>query len=130
MLFSAAKRPTDRERVTLPEKGWWTITGLAWSGRGRITRVEVSTDGGRRWRAAALQEPVLPKCHTRFRFNWNWAGREALLMSRATDETGYLQPTLAQLRAARGLGTYYHFNHIRAWRVDADGRVVFGLDES
>lgn len=113
--------------LTLREKGWWEITGLAWSGRGKITRVEVSVDGGGRWEAARLDEPVLPKCHTRFRFLWNWNGREALLMSRATDETGYLQPTLEELRAARGAGTHYHQNNIRAWRVRRDGKVVFGL---
>lgn len=112
--------------VTLPDKGWWEITGLAWSGRGRITTVEVSTDGGRHWAPAELQQPVLPKCHTRFRCLWNWSGAETTLLSRATDETGYVQPTLDQLRAARGAGTYYHFNHIRAWRVHADGAVVFG----
>jgi sulfane dehydrogenase subunit SoxC len=113
--------------VTLSGKGFWEITGLAWSGRGRITRVDVSTDGGSRWEPAALQEPVLPKCHTRFRFPWRWNGSGALLMSRATDETGYVQPTLAQLRAARGLGTQYHYNNVRAWRVEADGRVFFGV---
>jgi sulfane dehydrogenase subunit SoxC len=116
--------------VTLAAKGFWEITGLAWSGRGRITRVEVSTDGGGRWEPAALQEPVLPKCHTRFRFPWRWTGSGALLMSRATDESGYVQPTLAQLRAARGLGTQYHYNNVRAWRVDADGRVFFGAPPS
>lgn len=114
--------------VTLADRGWWEITGLAWSGRGRITRVDVSADGGRSWRPAALQEPVLPRCHTRFRSLWNWDGRETLLMSRAVDETGYVQPTLAELRKARGLGTFYHFNHIRAWRVRRDGTVVFGLE--
>ena len=114
--------------VTLRDKGWWEITGIAWTGRGRITRVEVSTDGGRSWRPAELQEPVLSKCHTRFRFPWRWTGSGALLMSRATDETGYVQPTLEQLRQARGLGTYYHFNHIRAWRVRRDGAVFFGLE--
>ena len=114
--------------VTLPEKGWWNITGLAWSGRGRITRVDVSTDGGRQWAPAELQDPVLPKCHTRFRFLWNWDGKETALMSRAVDETGYVQPTLEQLRRARGLGTAYHFNHIRVWRVLGDGTVLFGLE--
>jgi sulfane dehydrogenase subunit SoxC len=116
--------------VTLPESGFWEIAGLAWSGRGRITRVEVSVDGGRRWERAALQEPVLPKCHTRFRYAWNWRGGEALLMSRASDETGYTQPTLAELQAVRGLGTAYHYNNIRAWRIQADGRVFFALPTS
>ncbi|HEX4627849.1 MAG TPA: sulfite dehydrogenase, partial [Gemmatimonadales bacterium] len=114
--------------VTLPEAGWWAITGIAWSGRGRITRVDVSTDGGRQWVPAELQQPVLPKCHTRFRHVWNWDGGDAALLSRAVDETGYVQPTLDQLRTARGRGTAYHFNHIRAWRVRRDGAVVFGLE--
>jgi len=114
--------------AVLPARGFWEVKGLAWSGRGRITRVEVSADGGRTWSAAELQEPVLPKCHTRFRYGWRWDGGEAVLMSRATDETGYVQPLLAALRAARGPGTYYHFNNVRAWRVRPDGRVLFAPD--
>lgn len=114
--------------VTLPGKGWWDITGLAWSGRGRIERVDISSDGGNHWMPAELQPPVLPKCHTRFRYLWHWDGEESLIMSRAVDETGYVQPTLHELRTARGLGTFYHFNHIRAWRVRRDGTVVFGLE--
>ena len=114
--------------VTLPGAGWWDITGIAWSGRGRITRVDISTDGGTQWTQAELQGPVLPQCHTRFRYLWNWDGKESLIMSRAVDETGYAQPTLAQLRAVRGSGTFYHFNHIRAWRVRRDGSVMFGLE--
>ena len=114
--------------VTLPDTGWWEISGIAWSGRGRITRVDVSLDGGRQWAPAELQPPVLPKCHTRFRYLWNWDGAEVILMSRAVDETGYAQPTLDELRQARGIGTYYHFNHIRAWKIRRDGSVVFGLD--
>ena len=115
--------------VTLPERGWWEISGLAWSGRGRVTRVDVSTDAGQSWVPAELQGPVLSKCHTRFRFLWRWDGAETVLMSRATDETGYMQPTLAELRKVRGLGTAYHFNNIRAWRVRRDGSVQFGLEE-
>ncbi|HKC48446.1 MAG TPA: sulfite dehydrogenase [Gemmatimonadales bacterium] len=114
--------------VTLPGPGWWEISGIAWSGRGMISRVEISTDGGRQWTPAELQLPVLARCHTRFRYSWNWDGRESLIMSRAVDETGYVQPTLAELRAVRGIGTFYHFNHIRAWRVRSDGSVVFGLE--
>ncbi len=104
--------------------GWREIRGLAWSGRGRIAHVDVSTDGGRSWQRAQLEDPVLPKCHTRFRLPWHWSGGETVIMSRATDETGYAQPTRAELLAVRGPGTQYHFNNIRAWRVAADGTVT------
>jgi len=114
----------------LPERGWWEVRGLAWSGRGRVTRVEVSTDGGRSWTRARLQEPVLPKCTVRFRHLWDWDGREAVLMSRAVDETGYAQPTYAQLVAARGARTAYHQNNIRPWKVARDGTVTFALGET
>ena len=114
--------------ATVTDTGWWEITGIAWSGRGRISRVDVSTDGGRRWTPAELQQPVLPRCHTRFRHLWHWDGRETTLLSRAVDETGYVQPTFEQLRGARGAGTTYHFNHIRPWRVRGDGVVLFGLE--
>jgi sulfane dehydrogenase subunit SoxC len=103
--------------------GWREIRGLAWTGRGRITRVEVSADAGKTWQNAALDEPVLPKCHTRFRLPWEWTGGEAVIMSRATDETGYVQPTTEQLLKARGPNTQYHFNNIRAWQIGADGVV-------
>lgn len=115
--------PTWPDRLDGP--GWWEIRGLAWSGRGKITRVEVSADGGRSWEDAALQEPVLPKCQVRFRHLWNWNGRPATLMSRATDETGYVQPTREALHRARGSYTRYHFNQIRPWRVESDGSVFF-----
>ena len=121
---SIITEPAFPDRLSGP--GWWEVRGLAWSGRGRVTRVDVSADGGKTWHAAKLDEPVLPKCHTRFRYAWNWRGRDAVLMSRATDETGYVQPTLDVLMAARGPGTQYHFNNIRAWRVSADGAVTFG----
>ena len=114
--------------VTLPEPGWYEVSGLAWSGRGCVTRVDVTSDGGTHWEPAELQKPVLPKCHTRFRALWRWEGREGLLMSRALDETGYRQPTLAELRQVRGAGAPYHFNNIRGWKVHPDGRVVFGLE--
>jgi sulfane dehydrogenase subunit SoxC len=113
----------------LPERGWWEIRGLAWSGRGRITRVDVSSDGGRSWTAAALQEPVLPTCTTRFRSVFRWDGEERLLLSRAVDETGYVQPMLGELLAARGEGANYHANNVRAWKIARDGRVTFGLGD-
>jgi sulfane dehydrogenase subunit SoxC len=108
--------------------GWCDVTGLAWSGRGRITRVEVSTDRGKSWEDAGLQEPVLSKCTTRFRYLWKYAGGAAYLMSRATDETGYVQPTYAELVAARGPGTFYHHNDIRCWKVESDGHVFFDTE--
>ena len=84
------------------DRGQHEITGLAWSGRGRVRRVDVSTDGGRNWRTARLQEPVLTKALTRFRIDWTWDGGGALLQSRVIDETGYVQPTLpAVARSAR-----------------------------
>ena len=93
---------------SLHEKGFYEISGLAWSGRGRIKRVDVSTNGGASWKEARLQEPILSKCLTRFRLSWNWDGSPALLQSRAIDETGYVQPTRQQLVDVRGLNSYYH----------------------
>jgi sulfane dehydrogenase subunit SoxC len=112
----------------LEGKGWIQISGLAWSGRGKISRVDVSTNGGRSWVAAELQEPVLAKAHTRFNHMWKWGGSPAILMSRAIDETGYTQPTLALFREKRGPGTEYHYNYIRAWVLYRDGQVVYGVD--
>ena len=114
--------------MVLEGPGFHEITGLAWSGRGRIRSVDVSTDGGRTWRMASLQSPVLPICHTRFRFPWTWDGQEAILQSRCVDETGYVQPTLGQLIAVRGLdgplGSIYHLNAIQSWHVANDGKVT------
>jgi len=111
--------------MQLTSHGWWPVTGLAWTGRGKITRVDVSTDGGRSWTQAELVGPVLPMAHTRFRHMWQWDGTPARLMSRAIDETGYVQPTLETFRRVRGAGTDYHFNAVRTWRVDQDGHVFF-----
>ncbi|HEB89553.1 MAG TPA: sulfite dehydrogenase [Deltaproteobacteria bacterium] len=108
------------------ERGWHEIRGLAWSGRGRIVRVEVSVDGGRTWQDARLAGPVLPKAHTRFGLPWKWQGGGAELSSRATDETGYVQPTKRVLIDTRGPGAIpYHLNHIVSWIVETDGRVVY-----
>jgi sulfane dehydrogenase subunit SoxC len=109
---------------TIPGAGFHEIRGLAWSGRGAIARVDVSTDGGQTWTEAALQDPVLPISLTRFRLPWNWDGKPALLQSRAIDETGYVQPTLAQLVEARGLNSGYHYNGIKTWSVAASGEVA------
>lgn len=106
-------------------KGWRPISGLAWSGRGRITRVEVSTDGGTTWRDAELSGTPQPKAHVRFQYMWKWEGDDATLLSRATDETGYVQPTRSRLIEVRGAGTDYHFNAIAGWRVQRDGAVFY-----
>jgi sulfane dehydrogenase subunit SoxC len=104
--------------------GFVEITGLAWSGHGRIRRVDVSVDGGQSWQEARLQEPILPKALTRFRLPWRWDGGPAVLQSRAMDETGYVQPTHDQIVGARGVHSFYHYNAIQSWRVDANGGVM------
>jgi sulfane dehydrogenase subunit SoxC len=116
--------PAYPERLT--QQGWLPITGIAWSGRGRITRVDVSTDGGESWTQAEIIGPSLPTAHVRFQYMWRWTGQPATLMSRAVDETGYTQPTLAEFKRVRGTGTDYHFNAIRSWKVAANGAVTFG----
>jgi sulfane dehydrogenase subunit SoxC len=105
----------------LKAKGFYEIRGIAWSGRGKIKRVDVSLDGGANWQTAALQEPVLDKCLTRFRLLWRWEGAPTFLQSRAMDETGYVQPTLDGLRRVRGVNSVYHKNAIHTWRVNPDG---------
>ena len=110
--------------LQLRDHGFYEISGLAWSGRGRITRVDVSTDGGANWEQARLQDPILTKCLTRFRVPWRWEGGPARLQSRAIDETGYEQPDRADLVAVRGLNSYYHCNAIQEWQVSADGAIT------
>ena len=107
----------------LLDKGFHNVTGLAWSGRGKIRKVDVSVDGGRNWAPARLETPVLSKCLTRFNFNWTWDGKPALLMSRAVDETGHIQPTYAELRKVRGNRSIYHNNAIQTWLVEESGEV-------
>ena len=111
--------------MELPERGFYEIRGLAWSGYGSIVRVDVSVDGGRNWQPATLDAPVLPKCLTSFRLPWRWTGESAVLLSRATDQTGYVQPTRGQLLAARGGAlTEYHNNGIQGWHLDTRGIVT------
>jgi sulfane dehydrogenase subunit SoxC len=113
--------PSGGQRLQGP--GVYEIRGLAWSGRGFVRRVEISTNGGKTWREARLQAPVLRYAHTRFALDWRWDGRETVLQSRCTDETGYVQPTLAELVKVRGLNSVYHNNAIQSWKVLADGSV-------
>lgn len=107
----------------LLDKGFYNITGLAWSGRGKIKQVDVSVDGGRNWRSARLQGPVKSKCLTRFNVDWVWDGQPAIIQSRAMDETGYVQPTYQQLRKVRGSRSIYHNNAIQSWLVQETGEV-------
>jgi sulfane dehydrogenase subunit SoxC len=113
--------------MKLPGPGFYEITGLAWSGRGRIQRVEITTDGGQTWHNASLQGPIQPICTTRFRYGWIWDGNPAILQSRCQDETGYVQPTIKQLVDVRGMsgpfGSIYHLNGIQSWAVAANGEV-------
>jgi sulfane dehydrogenase subunit SoxC len=118
---SIITRPSGGHR--LPATGFCEITGIAWSGRGKIRRVDVSVDGGRSWREAQLQEPILTRALTRFRLPWHWDGQPAVIQSRATDETGYVQPSLAELLAVRGENYFYHNNAMWPWRIAADGEV-------
>jgi len=131
---SVITRPSGGER--LPGRGFYEISGLAWSGGGAIRRVEVSTDRGRTWKDAQLQEPLHRKAHARFGFAWNWDGSEAVLQSRSTDERGQVQPTIAELATLWSLPSDYfqttgyifgHFNVIQPWNVTRDGSVENAL---
>ncbi|MDQ1090392.1 sulfite dehydrogenase [Siphonobacter sp. SORGH_AS_1065] len=119
-----------RSIITFPaypaqvQKGWIEIRGIAWSGRGKVQQVEISTDAGKSWNPAQLSGTVLDKAHTGFRYLWQWDGRETEIQSRVTDETGYQQPTYKALAAARGSKGGYHFNPITGWVLKPDGRVL------
>jgi len=108
---------------TMQGPGLYQISGVAWSGFGRIRRVEVSADGGKSFAEAALDGPVLPRALTRFRMPWRWDGTPGVLMSRAVDETGAVQPTRAALMAIRGPSYRFHYNAIQSWNVAAAGAV-------
>jgi sulfane dehydrogenase subunit SoxC len=114
--------------MKLPGPGFYNVTGLAWSGRGRVQSVDVSTDGGKTWYPAQLGSAPESVCTVRFGFPWMWDGKPAVLQSRCTDETGYIQPTLKDLIAIRGsngpFGSIYHLNAIQSWGVAADGSVT------
>jgi sulfane dehydrogenase subunit SoxC len=114
--------------MKLPGAGFYNITGLAWTGRGRVQQVDVSVDGGKTWNPAHLQSTPEQICTVRFSFPWMWDGKAAVLQSRCTDETGYVQPTLQQLIAIRGsngpFGSIYHLNAIQSWGVSEAGDVT------
>lgn len=106
---------------TIPGTGLHEISGLAWTGAGVITRVELSADGGKSWADAELQQPVLDRAFTRFRAAWQWDGNPAVLKSRATDERGRVQPERQALIEEKGSNVYYHYNAVLAWAVAANG---------
>lgn len=118
--------------VEMKGPGLYEVCGIAYSGNGRIARVMVSADGGQTWAQAALQAPVMPKSFTRFRVPWQWNGGPAVLQSRAWDEAGHVQPTRAEIIAARGQASRVppvtafvsqHYNGPTSWAIDANGGV-------
>lgn len=108
-------------QAPLKHKGRNVLSGLAWSGRGTIKRVDVTLDGGKNWQSARIDGPVLEKSLTRFYVDFDWAGQELLIQSRAMDSTGYVQPTKDELRKVRGVNSIYHNNGIQTWHVRANG---------
>jgi sulfane dehydrogenase subunit SoxC len=131
---SVITRPSGGQH--LPVRGYYEISGLAWSGGGAIRRVEVSTDGGRNWKDAQLHDPVARKAHTRFSIPWNWDGGEAILHSRCTDDQGTVQPTMAEVAKLWGTDVDFFrktsiivgdFNAIQPWKVNRDGSVQNAL---
>jgi sulfane dehydrogenase subunit SoxC len=111
-------------------KGWHEIRGIAWSGSGKISKVEVSVDAGNTWHKAQLQAPVLGKCAVRFRYGFDWQGETRIIMSRATDEKGNFQLPYAENERSRGPGTFYHNSAIRPWKIDPNGRITFAMKET
>ena len=123
---SVITRPSGGMRLS--RAGLHEISGLAWSGRGRVSRVEVSCDNGSTWQDAALGDLVQPKAFTRFTLPWRWDGKEAWILSRAMDESGDTQSTRDQIVSARGRQSgpdgFNHYNGIKAWHVGRDGAVM------
>ncbi|HUN95090.1 MAG TPA: sulfite dehydrogenase [Bradyrhizobium sp.] len=119
---SIITRPSGGQKIK--QTGFHEITGIAWSGHGKVKRVDISVDGGKNWQEAELQGPILTRALTRFRLPWHWDGQPAVIQSRAIDETGYVQPTFAELTAVRGVNSFYHNNAIQPWRIDAEGEVT------
>jgi sulfane dehydrogenase subunit SoxC len=119
---SLITRPSGQQ--TLPDpQGYFEIEGFAWSGRGAIARVDVSVDGGQHWVQAQLHGPVLERAFARFTLPWAWRGQKAVLMSRATDTLGHVQPTRSVWKARYAAHSFNHYNAIQAWAVGRDGKV-------
>jgi sulfane dehydrogenase subunit SoxC len=126
--------PSGAHRLSGP--GFHQITGIAWSGKGAVSKLEISTDGGNTYTEARLQSPVLPKAHTRFCLDWNWDGQEVTIQSRCTDETGEVQPTIDEMATVWGatkeewkndFRTPSLFNAIQPWRINRDGTIENAL---
>ena len=131
---SVITRPSGGQQLAGP--GFHEISGLAWSGGGAVRKVEVSTDGGRTWKSAQLQEPVARKAHTRFVFPWEWNGEEVVIQSRSIDERNEVQPTLVEIAKIWNINMDYyktstnligHFNAIQTWKINRDGSVLNAL---
>ena len=119
---SVITRPSGGMMLTGP--GVYPIEGFAWSGNGTIKAVDVTVDGGKTWREAVLEGPILDRCLTRFRYVWDWDGGPAKIASRAVDSGGYVQPTVAEIAKARALvGFVQHHNGIFPWSVSQAGEV-------
>jgi sulfane dehydrogenase subunit SoxC len=103
--------------------GYNRVTGLAWSGHGKVTKVEISTDGSRSWAKARMNGPALPKAQTRFEIDWVWDGKPTKIVSRATDEKGNVQPDRAAFIAQMGTNALFHYNAQQTWSIDSAGRV-------
>ncbi|OFV93567.1 MAG: hypothetical protein A3H28_03385 [Acidobacteria bacterium RIFCSPLOWO2_02_FULL_61_28] len=117
----------------LPSRGFYEMRGIAWSGGGKVRRVEITTDGGRTWKDAQVQEPVYSKAATRFVFPWTWNGEELMIASRCTDDRGTTQPTLAQMAKVwmvepdwfrKPTSSTWRFNVIQPWKIAGDGKVT------
>ena len=119
---------TSPSGMMVIKPGYQRITGLAWSGHGKIARVEISTDGGRSWKEAQLNLPVLPKAQTRFQMDWTWDGRPTRIVSRSTDDKGNVQPDRNSFIAAAGTNALFHYNAQQTWSLDETGRVRNALD--
>lgn len=121
---SVITQPSGGMKLKTP--GFYEISGLAWSGAGKIRRVDVSLDGGRSWGEAILQEPILDKSLVRFRFPWNWDGSPAMIVSRAIDSAGNVQPAMDALLQRMSPNAFYHNNATQPWRVAANGDITNG----
>jgi len=131
---SVITRPSGGQQLAGP--GFYEISGLAWAGGGKVRRVEVSTDGGKTWKDAQLQDPVASKAHTRFVLPWEWNGEEATLLSRCTDERNTVQPTKDEISKIYNVDDNYykttnvgmgHFNAIQPWKISSGGSVTNAL---